>query len=193
MPLAFSSLSNGSLFVCSISDQSYCFRLNEFGLKGGIDKFDFIWRSACCAYGERKTKTVYHCQQLRAFAPLGRSNAFAPFFAAIKVPSIKHSNKSKPPLMHKSSANAFRTCPITPTLAHCWNLRWHVWYGGYLSGRSCQGAPVRKIHKTPFNTCLELFHCVPLPSSLWRCLGIIGSSTAHCSSVKSILTPKEAK
>lgn len=31
------------------------------------------------------------------------------------------------------------------------NRRW--WYGPYRAGRSCHGAPVRKTHNMPFNTC----------------------------------------
>jgi hypothetical protein len=41
----------------------------------------------------------------------------------------------------------------TPCFTHCWNRLWQVWYGGYLAGRSFQGAPVRKIHNIPSMTC----------------------------------------
>jgi DDE superfamily endonuclease len=36
--------------------------------------------------------------------------------------------------------------------SHCWNPRWQVWYGGGLSGKTCQRAPDLRIHSTPFST-----------------------------------------
>ena len=38
----------------------------------------------------------------------------------------------------------------TPSLRQRWNHLWQVWYGGYRSGKSFQGAPVRKIQRMPF-------------------------------------------
>ena len=31
-----------------------------------------------------------------------------------------------------------------PSRDHCWNLRWQVWYGGNLSGKSCHHAQWKK-------------------------------------------------
>jgi hypothetical protein len=136
---------------------------------------------------DRKTKAVCHCHELRTFAPLGLSHVEAPFFARINVPSMKHSVKSRWPRSRKSSAKARRTFAIVPSLTHCWNRLWHVWYGGYRSGMSCHGAPVRNIHKMPLNTALVSFQGRPRPSGRFGSFGSKGSITIHCSSFKSIV------
>ncbi len=87
-----------------------------------------------------------------------------PFLAMTNVPSMWHSDKSKPPRSCRSSASACSTFSNTPERTHCWNLRWHVWYGGYLSGKSYHDAPVRSTHSMPFMTSRESFHGLPLPS-----------------------------
>jgi hypothetical protein len=40
----------------------------------------------------------------------------------------------------------------TPDSIHSWKRRWQVLLGGYRSGRSLQGAPVRKIQRIPLRT-----------------------------------------
>src|ERR1035438_648935 len=62
-----------------------------------LDKGDFMWRSRCNVYGDRKTMAVCHSHDLRTFAPLGLSHCEAPFFATTKVPSMKHSDRSNLP------------------------------------------------------------------------------------------------
>jgi hypothetical protein len=57
-------------------------------------KGDFMRRSRCNMYGDRKTIAVCHGHDLRTFAPLGLSHTEPPFFATTKVPSIKHSDRS---------------------------------------------------------------------------------------------------
>src|SRR5208283_57278 len=54
-------------------------------------------------------------------------------------------------------------------------------------GRSCHGAPVRRIHNTPFNTIRRSLHGRPRPSARTRSRGKMPSTTRHCSSVKSPL------
>jgi hypothetical protein len=107
-------------------------------------------RSRCCVDGDRKTSAVCHCHELRTLAPLGFSDLEAPFLATINVPSIKHSDKSKSPLVRKSAARVSKTRTSLPSLTHCWKRRWQVWYGGNLSGKSHQRAPLRRIQSTPF-------------------------------------------
>ena len=58
------------------------------------DKSDFMRRSILRVNGERKTRAVCHCHELRTLAPLGLSDFAAPFFAVMNVPSMKHSDKS---------------------------------------------------------------------------------------------------
>lgn len=49
---------------------------------------------------------VCHCHDLRTFAPLGFSHPLAPFLAMTKVPSMKHSVKSRLPRSCRSFTNA---------------------------------------------------------------------------------------
>jgi hypothetical protein len=147
-----------------------------------------VRRSRGGADGERKTKAVCHCHELRTFAPLGRSHTPAPFFATMNVPSIKHSVRSRPPRSLRSDAKASRMRSSVRSRTQRWKRRWQVWYGGYRPGRSCHCAPVRRIHKMPFRTSRLLRHGRPRPSARRGRWPINGSRTAHCSSVRSIAT-----
>lgn len=138
--------------VSLIADQSARSLVGKARKESLFDKSDFMRRSRFRVDGERKTKAICHCHELRTFAPLGLSHSEAPFFATINVPSIKHSDKSKPPRECKSSAKASRTFRKVPSLLHSWKRRWQVWYGGNLLGRSHHRAPERKIQSTPFMT-----------------------------------------
>jgi hypothetical protein len=139
------------------------------------------------AYGDRKTSAVCNCHDLPPFAPLRISNPWAPFFAGTKVPSMIYSFKSKSPRSFKSLAVAFGVDPIVPFRTHDWNRRWQVWYGEYRSGRYCQGAPVRRIHKIPLSTSLDSLQGLPFPSALFGNVGSNDFITSHCSSVRSMV------
>jgi hypothetical protein len=102
----------------------------------------------------------------------------------MKVPSIKHSDKSSPPRECKSAAKVSNTLLSVPPLAHAWNLRWQVWYGGNLPGRSHQQAPERNIQSTPLSISrsarrgrLRVWTVSALSNN--------GSIKDHCSSVDS--------
>jgi hypothetical protein len=71
-----------------------------------------------------------------------------------------------------------------PSRTHCWNRRWHVWYGGYLLGSSRHCAPVPSTHNTPFNTARVSRQGRPRPS-LRRAGCRIGSKTDHSASLTS--------
>jgi len=58
--------------------------------------------------------------------------------------------------------------------------------GGYRLGLSCQGAPVRMTHRMPFKMARLSTRGLPFPSARFTGLGNKGSTTAHCSSVRSI-------
>ena len=149
-----------------------------------LDKSDFVRRSTLCVNGERKTSALCHCHELRAFTPLGRSHSEAPFFATINVPSMKHSDKSRPPRVCKSSANVSSTFVNVPSRAQAWKRRWQVWYGGNLPGRSHHLAPERKIHNTPLRTSRSSRRGLP---RVWTD-GVLSKSDSikdHCSSVNS--------
>jgi hypothetical protein len=117
-----------------------------------LDKGDFMRASRRRVDGERKTIAVCHRHELRTFAPLGLSHSKSPFLATTNVPSIKHSDKSKSPRSLRSCASASSTRRSMPSLTHCWNLRWQVWYGGKRLGKSCHRAPLLNIQSTPFIT-----------------------------------------
>src|SRR5689334_12130330 len=146
-----------------IPNQPFGNLVEETTLESGFHKGDFMRCSRRKVNGERNTSTVCHRHELRTLAPLGLSHAEAPFFAATKVPSIKHSDKSNSPRCFKSSARASSTCRSTLDLTQCWNRRLQVWYGGKRSGRSAQGAPVRITHRIPWSTSRVSRHGRPRP------------------------------
>ena len=171
--------------VCFIANQTLGRVVGEPFKQSFSDKFDFMRRSRLRVDGDRKTRTICHCHELRAFAPLGFSHFAAPFFATIKVPSIKHSDKSSLPRESKSSAKVSSTPLSRPSLTHSWNRRWQVWYGGNLSGKSDQRAPERNIQRTPFITSRSARRGLPRVATSSGCLSNNGSIKTHCSSVSS--------
>lgn len=170
--------------VSLIANQTLWRVVGESLKQSFCDKFDFMRRSRFRVDGDRKTKAVCHCQEFRAFAPLGRSNFEAPFFATINVPSIKHSDRSSLPRECKSAAKVSSTRLSLPLLTHSWNRRWQVWYGGNLSGKSDQRAPERKIQRTPFKTSRSSRRGLPRVATSGG-LSNNGSINIHCSSVSS--------
>jgi hypothetical protein len=101
---------------------------------------------------------------------------------------MKASSTSIRPWILSSAARASRIPLITPDWTHCWNRRWQVvWYDGYRSGSSTQGAPVRKTHKMPFRTARRSFQGRPRPSRRLAGSGTRGSRIFHCWSVRSRL------
>ena len=71
-------------------------------------------RAARNVYGEWKTRAVCHHHELRTLAPLGLSDAAAPFFATTKVPSMKHSSEVYAARSSRSRASASRMRRMTP-------------------------------------------------------------------------------
>ena len=84
-------------------------------LQCGHYEGDLVGRRTLGADGERKTSAVCHCQELRPLAPLGLAHGTPPFWAAMNVPSMKHSLRSRPPRSCKSSAKACRTRTNVPS------------------------------------------------------------------------------
>ena len=152
-----------------------------------LNKLYFMGRSAFHVSGDRKTTSVCDCQDLGAFAALCLANSKTPFFAGAKQPSMKASRISIWPRSYRSSTSSWAMRWKIPSRTHCWNQRWHVWYGGYRWGRSFQGAPVRKIHRIPFITSRGSRGLRPLGSFIGVKDAIMGSIRFHCSFVSSIL------
>src|SRR5512140_1326183 len=87
----------------------------------------FRRRSAFCPQGERKTMAVGNAHDLGALAPLGFPNQAPPFLAGTKVPSTKHSLRSRPPAAWRCSASANNTCSMAPERTQFWKRRCTVW------------------------------------------------------------------
>jgi hypothetical protein len=183
--LCFERLIKRITVVGAVPDEPLRSLFSKACLESVLNKGDFMRRSTFNVYGEWKTSAVCNCHDLRTFAPLGLSNFEPPFFATTKVPSMKHSVRSISPRSCKSQAKDCNTLSRTLSLTQRWKRRWHVWYGGYRSGRSFHGAPVRSIQRIPLSTSRLSRQGRPLLSSLSTGFGISGSSTAHCSSVRS--------
>ena len=127
----FNALSSKDLIqwvtvVGPISNQSLRLILDEAFFESIPDKGDFMRRSRRSVQGDRKTRAICHCHELRTLAPLGLSDTEAPFFATTKVASIKHSLRSNLPRSRRSVASASRILRNTPERTHSWNRRWQV-------------------------------------------------------------------
>jgi hypothetical protein len=152
-----------------------------------LNQLYFMGRSAFNVSGDRKTSSVCDGHDLGALAALCLADSKTPFFAGTKVPSIKASRISIPPRSNKSCASSWTMSRKTPCCTHCWNRLWHVWYGGYLAGRSFQGAPVLNIHNIPSMTWRGSRAGRPRGSFGGVVAIIMGSIRFHCSFVSSIL------
>ena len=153
----------------------------------GLDKLYLMGRSAFNVSGDRKTSSVCDCHDLGAFAALCLADSKTPFFAGAKLPSMNASRISILPRSFRSSTSSWAMRRKTPCRTHCWNRRWHVWYGGYRCGRSFHGAPVRRIQRIPFITLRGSRALRPLGSLAGVKDKIMGSIRFHCSFVSSIL------
>jgi hypothetical protein len=103
-------------------------------------------------YGDRKTSSIFHYHDLRTFSPLSISAQRASFITGTKVSSMKLSFKSRAQRSFKPMAITFRIGSIVRFRFHDWSLQGKVCFGGYRSGKYCQGFSVRRIHITPLNT-----------------------------------------
>jgi hypothetical protein len=131
---------------------------------------------------QRNTLAVDHHHPLRALAPFGWADAFAPFFAGAKLPSINASDQSSCPLWSSSARNALHASSQTSCSSHVLSRRQQVDGLEYVLGRSAQGAPVRSIQSIPSKTLrLSAQGLPPRPDSLG--FGSNGSIFSHCDCV----------
>jgi hypothetical protein len=147
-----------------------------------LRKFDFRRGCRVKVVSQRKTAAVDHHHPLRPLAPLGFSDSRAPFFAGAKLPSRNDSLHFNCWRSFNSLRNDRQMFNQTPRSSQSRNRRQHVEGCGNLSGKSCQRAPLRRIHKIPSSTCRFSIHGRPP----LRCLGGFGSKGAiffHCASV----------
>ncbi len=131
---------------------------------------------------------VRDCHDLAPFAAACWTNAIAPLFAPAKEASMNVSSNPSSPRASRSSHNAHKIPSSTPACCHCWKRRWQVWYDPYRGGRSCQGAPVRRIHSTPFSARRASLQGRPRPSGrrFWF-HSTRGLRRSHCISVRSAM------
>src|SRR5487761_190101 len=131
---------------------------------------------------QRKTAAVDHHHPLRPLAPLGFSDSAAPFFAGAKLPSRNDSLHFNCWRSFNSLRNTRQMFNQTPRSSQSRSRRQQVEGCGNFSGRSCQRAPLRRIHRIPSSTRRFSIHGRPP----LRCLGGLGSNGAiffHCDSV----------
>jgi len=172
--------------ICSVTDQIFRHFFQKTGIQGRIYQSDFMGISTGCVNGDRKTASVCKAHNFGSFAPFGVAHTIAPFFAGAKLPSIKPSLKSIPPRSLRSLAKAVRILAKTPDSVHRWKCRWQVLLGGYRSGKSAQGAPVRRIQRIPFTIARESLGGRPdFPGSALG-FGMYSAIRCHCSFVRSI-------
>jgi hypothetical protein len=131
---------------------------------------------------QRNTLAVDHHHPLRALAPFGWADAFAPFFAGAKEPSTNASDQSIWPFASSSARNARQVSSHTSCSSHNFSRRQQVEGLGYCLGKSAQGAPVRSIQSIPSKTLRLSAHGLP-PRPDFLGLGSNGSIFSHCDCV----------
>ncbi|HVA94161.1 MAG TPA: hypothetical protein VNI36_04585, partial [Candidatus Dormibacteraeota bacterium] len=144
-------------------------------------EFDFRRGCRVKVVSQSKTAAVDHHHPLRPLAPLGFSDSAAPFFAGAKLPSRNDSLHFNCWRSFNSLRNARQMFNQTPRSSQSRSRRQQVEGCGNFSGRSCQRAPLRRIHRIPSSTRRFSIHGRPP----WRCLGGLGSKGAiffHCAS-----------
>jgi hypothetical protein len=92
--------------VGAVADHSFWFGSRETLLDGGFDEFRFMRRSAGDAAGDRKTMAVCDRHDFTALSSASRADSSAPFFAELKLASMKVSDRSSLPRARRSSPSA---------------------------------------------------------------------------------------
>jgi len=153
---------------------------------GGFRKCSFSWRGTFHPNSHRKTFAIGQYHPLRSLAAFGLADYRAPFLAGAKLPSRKVSSHLSSPRSSRLPNSARQAFSQTPFSCHFCNRRKHVEGEGKSSGRNRHAAPVCRIHRMPSKH--PRFGAGGRPRLSRRCFGLgsNGSTTLHCSSVKSI-------
>jgi len=101
--------------IGAVADHSFWFGSRETLRDGGFDEFRFMRRSAGDAAGDRKTMAVCDRHDFTAFSSASRADSSAPFFAELKLASMKVSDRSSLPRARRSSASACSTRVSVPS------------------------------------------------------------------------------
>jgi len=146
------------------------------------DEFDLRRGSRVKEVSQRKTLAVDHHHPLCPLAPLGFADGRAPFLAGAKLPSRKDSLHLICCRSFNSPRNARQILSQTPCASQSRSLRQQVAGEGNSSGKSCQRAPLRRIHKMPSSTLRSSARGRP-PRGRWGRLGSKGWIFCHWASV----------
>ena len=122
----------------------------------------------------RKTAAVDHHHPLRPPCPAWFSRLQRPFFAGAKLPSRNDSLHFNCWRSFNSLKKVRQIFGQTPCSSQSRSRRQQVEGWVYFSGRSCQRAPLRRIHKMPCNTRRLAIQGRPA----LRCWGAFGSKGA---------------
>ena len=109
--------------VGAIADHSFRLGSCETLCDGRFHEARFMRRSAGHATGDRKTMAVCDRHDFAAFAAASRADSRAPFFAELKLASMKVSDKSILPRSRKSSASVCRVRVSNPERCQDWKRR----------------------------------------------------------------------
>lgn len=176
--------------VGAVGDQSLglrCFspsitRRDDGVIEGGLQQGHLRRRGRCQPDAQRNSLAVCHHHALCSLATFRLSDACAPFFAGKKLASTNASSQSSHPASSRSERKVLHTSTHTPCSSQSRSRRQHVLGDGYLSGRSCHRAPVRRIQRMPSSTRrLSIGRRPPFEDG--SCFGSSGSISAHWSSV----------
>src|SRR5579859_4408536 len=105
--------------VGAVADHSFWFGSCETLLDSGFDELGLMRRSAGDAAGDRKTMAVCDRHDFAAFSAASRADSSAPFFAELKLASMKVSDRSSLPRARRSSASACNDRVSVPSRCHC--------------------------------------------------------------------------
>jgi hypothetical protein len=105
--------------VGAVADHAFWFGSREALFDGGFDELRFMRRSAGDAAGDRKTMAVCDRHDFTAFSAASRADSRAPFFAELKLASMKVSDRSSLPRARRSSASACNRRVKVPSRCHC--------------------------------------------------------------------------
>jgi hypothetical protein len=147
-----------------------------------LDEFDLRRGSRVKGVSQRKTRAVDHPHPLRPLAPLGLADSGAPFLAGAKLPSKNDSLHFNCWRSFSSPRKARQISSQISCSSQSRNLRQQVEGAGNSSGKSCQRAPLRKIHKMPSST-LRSFAGGRPPRGRGGRLGSKGRIFSHWASI----------
>jgi len=147
-----------------------------------FEQRDLVRGRACQVHSDRKTLAARHHHKLCTFSTLGRTHAFAPFFAGEKVPSAKISIQLSWPCSSSSWIRAIHARSHRPCSSQSRKRLQQVLYEGYRSGKSFQRAPLRRTQRIPSKQA-RLFAGGRPPLVDFRGLGSKGLIFSHCWSV----------